>query len=71
VPWTPDFFQPNPTKTMTKPINIIFDTSDGPDGYRFIEVETDDGKSVMVGEWLIRPDGNAALRITALPEEAP
>jgi hypothetical protein len=56
---------------MTKPINIIFDTSDGPDGYRFIEVETDDGKSVMVGEWLIRPDGNAALRITALPEDAP
>jgi hypothetical protein len=56
---------------MPKPINIIFDGPPGPDGCRFIEVETDDGHSLSVGEWMPRPDGRWALRITVLPEDAP
>lgn len=49
------------------PINIIFD---GPPSHvpgRFVEVETDDGVSIAVGEWIKRPDGYWALRITQLP----
>ena len=48
-------------------INIVFD---GPPGHKpamFIEVETDDGASIQVGEWIERPDGLWALRITELP----
>lgn len=51
-----------------KPINIIFD---GPPSYksgRFIEVETDDGHSISIGEWIEREDGLWALRIVKLPE---
>jgi hypothetical protein len=33
-------------------INIVFDGPPGPDGGRFIEVETDDGRSLSAGEWL-------------------
>ena len=48
-------------------INIIFDGPPGPEGPRFIEVETDDGRSIRVGEWQQRKDGNWGLRIVALP----
>ena len=48
-------------------INIIFDGPPGPEGPRFIEVETDDGRSIRVGEWQQRQDGNWGLRIAALP----
>jgi len=47
-------------------INIIFDGPPGPEGGRFIEVETDDGKSVRVGEWQQRKDGNWGLRMFIL-----
>jgi hypothetical protein len=49
-------------------INIIFDGPPGPEGPRFIEVETDDGRSIRVGEWQQRKDGNWGLRIAALPD---
>ena len=49
------------------PINIVFDGPPGPEGPRFIEVETDDGRSVRAGEWQQRQDGNWGLRIAALP----
>ena len=50
---------------MTTPINIIFDGPPGPKSGRFVEVETDDGKSKKVGEWIDKGDGYWALRITA------
>ena len=54
---------------MGKPINIIFDGPPGPESGRFIEVETDDGKSINIGEWSeICRSGIWALRITELPE---
>lgn len=48
-------------------INIIFDGPPGPEAGRLVEVETDDGKSINAGEWMERPDGLWALRITRLP----
>ena len=51
---------------MPKAINIIFDGPPGPEAGRFVEVETDDGKSINAGEW-IEKDGYWALRITELP----
>ncbi|MCH8233144.1 MAG: hypothetical protein IIB82_10955, partial [Bacteroidetes bacterium] len=59
--------------TMTKeaeknvPINIIFDGPPNHESGRFVEVETDDGKSINAGKWTERPDGLWALRITELP----
>lgn len=55
---------------MNKPINIFFDGPPGPEGGRFIEVETDDFKSIEIGEWIEHRDGNWALRITELPVES-
>jgi hypothetical protein len=48
-------------------INIIFDGPPGADAGRFVDVETDDGKSINAGEWRECPDGLWALRITQLP----
>jgi hypothetical protein len=50
------------------PINIIFDGPPAHESGRFIECETDDGKGISVGEWVERPDGLWALRITELPK---
>lgn len=55
---------------MSKPINIIFDGPPAPESGRFVEVETDDGKSINAGEWIERKDGLWALRITQLPKDA-
>ena len=65
--------QPTQDTTMDTPaaINIIFDGPPGPEGPRFIEVETDDGRSIRVGEWQERKDGNWGLRIAALPPVTP
>ena len=52
---------------MNKPINIIFDGPPSHIAGRFVEVETDDGNSINVGEWIEREDGLWALRITELP----
>jgi hypothetical protein len=46
----------------TKAINIVFDGPPGPEAGRFVEVETDDGESIKIGEWGERPDGLWALR---------
>ena len=52
---------------MDKAINIIFDGPPGHDSPRFVEVETDDGKSISIGEWI--QDGNYwKLRIAELPK---
>ncbi len=47
-----------------QPINIVFDGPPGPEAGRFVDSETDDGKGIRVGEWIERPDGTWALRIT-------
>ena len=44
-------------------INIIFDGPPGPESGRFVEVETDDGKSISIGTWIERKDGLWALKI--------
>lgn len=46
-------------------LDIVFDGPPGPEAGRFVEVETQDGRSVSVGEWVERPDGYWALRIRA------
>lgn len=51
------------------PINIIFDGPPDHKAGRFVEVETDDGRSINSGEWSQRPDGLWALRVTSLPPE--
>jgi hypothetical protein len=45
-------------------INVIFDGGPGAEGGHFVEVETDDGRSTNVGEWIERTDGLWALRIS-------
>lgn len=44
-------------------VNVVFDGPPGPNPPHFVEVETDDGRSVRVGEWIERDDGMWALRI--------
>jgi hypothetical protein len=44
-------------------INIVFDGPPTHEGGRFVEVETDDGRSMRIGHWSERPDGNWVLRI--------
>lgn len=56
-----------PTPGSPMPINIVFDGPPSHESGRFIEVETDDGRGINVGEWIQRPDGLWSLRITALP----
>jgi len=53
---------------MSQAINIIFDGPPSHELGRFVEVETDDGKSIRVGEWIERDDGLWALRIAVLPD---
>lgn len=48
-------------------INVVFDGPPGPEAGRFVEVETDDGRSINAGNWSERPDGLWSLRITELP----
>ena len=50
-------------------VNIVFDGPPGPDPGRFVEVETDGGRSINAGEWIERTDGLWALRITELHRE--
>ena len=52
---------------MSKPINIIFDGAPVHNAGHFVEVETDDGRSINAGQWIKRDDGTWALRITELP----
>ena len=53
---------------MDKAINIIFDGPPSHISGRFVEVETDDGKSINIGKWVEREDGLWALRINSLPQ---
>jgi len=44
-------------------INVVMTDPPGADSC-FVEVETDDGRSIRIGEWNRREDGLWALRIT-------
>lgn len=59
---------PHPDTPKNVPINIVFDGPPGPESGRFVEVETDDGASILCGEWIERLDGFWALRITDFPK---
>lgn len=56
---------------MKQAINIIFDGPPSHESGRFVEVETDDGKSIKIGEWIQKRVGYWALRITELPDLPP
>lgn len=49
-------------------VDIVFDGPPGPASGRFVEVEDAAGKSINFGEWVDRPDGYWALRISP-PED--
>jgi len=64
---------PSVTVTARKPasitpsddvVDIVFDGPPSHVSGRFIEVEDADGKSIDVGEWIERPSGDWALRLT-------
>jgi hypothetical protein len=44
-------------------IRIVFDGPNGPEAGRFVEVEDANGRSIDVGTWHERADGNWELRI--------
>jgi hypothetical protein len=50
---------------MTKHIDIVLAPVDGTPDHTFVEIETDDGKSVKFGEWVRQNDGSPAIRFTA------
>ena len=45
-------------------VDIVFDGLLGPESGRFVEIENQHGRSVNVGEWVHRPDGYWALRLS-------
>lgn len=51
-------------------LHFVFDGPPGPEGPRFVECETPEGKSVNAGEWHQRADGLWELRVaTTVPAE--
>jgi len=67
-----DAAQPEPTDDeRAEALNVIFDGPPGPTAGRFVEVETDDGRSVRAGEWIKRDDGLWSLRIRRYIERQP
>lgn len=50
-------------------LHFVFDAPPNPEGARFIECETPDGKSVSVGDWRERADGLWELVVETLPAE--
>lgn len=49
---------------MAQQVDVVFDGPPGPEAGRFVEVEDMSGASVRVGEWVERPDGYWALRLS-------
>lgn len=80
IRWTPRFYFAPKIRAIldsarvsaadTQPegaLNVIFDGPPSHESGRFVEAETDDGRSINAGQWTKRPDGLWALRITNLP----
>lgn len=53
----------------TEYINIVMDAPPGAKDSCFVEVETDDGKSINAGEWIEQENGFWALRILMVKED--
>lgn len=56
---------------MTRTIHFVFDQPPCPEGARFIECETPDGKSADMGPWRERPDGFWELVVEVVSEPGP
>ena len=54
---------PTTPPTQSLYLDIVFDGPPGPVAGRFVEVETDRGESISLGEWVQRKDGYWVLRI--------
>lgn len=52
---------------MDRYVDLVFDCPPGPKRPGLIEVQTETGASIELGEWIARPDGTWTLRIRALP----
>ena len=48
-------------------IDIVFDKPPGPESGRFVEIETEERKSIRFGRWMQRDDGYWVLRIPDYP----
>jgi hypothetical protein len=60
------FMEQQATDEELQPVNVIFAGAPGPgNDCVFVEVETDDGRSVRAGKWSQRPNGYWALRFEA------
>lgn len=58
--------------TAREYVDIVFDGPPSAESGRFVEVEDQTGAAISFGEWVHRPDGYWALRITSpaiLPNE--
>lgn len=51
-------------ESPSRVLNFVFDGPPDQDAPGFIEVETGEGRSVKVGDWSQRPDGNWQLQVT-------
>ena len=49
-------------------VDIVFDGPPSAESGRFVEVENAQGQSIRFGDWIERPDGYWALRITTCPQ---
>lgn len=47
-------------------VDIVFDGPPGNEAPRFIQVENDQGQRISIGYWVVRDNGQWALRIHAL-----
>lgn len=54
----------------TMEVDVVFDGPPGPVAGRFVEVENMKGHSINAGQWVQRPDGFWALRLTIVRDPA-
>lgn len=59
------------SQVMRRPLHVIFDGPPSHESGRFVEVETPEGRSVGVGDWVERPDGLWALIIPNVAYKSP
>lgn len=52
---------PVPPEKAVVPVHVIFDGPPSHESGRFVEVETSEGKSIRLGQWINRGDGYWAL----------
>lgn len=52
----------------TQFIDVVFDGPPGPVAGRFVELENDQRRSIICGDWVYRDDGYWVLRIWDIPK---